>query len=309
MPDDYSKRLSGDEVTNLVAYLCAQDGRDYSQTIRQPLAGGLPYERIVNSAAEPQNWLTYWGDYRGTHYSPLSQINLANVRQLRPAWTFPILIGDSLLEGTPLVVDGVMYTTGGGNPASVIRARRPDRPADLVLDPPAKGGEPLPDKSLQPRGRPAGQPPVCRHPGRCLDRPRRADGPEAVGGAGRRHPGRLQHHERAARLQGQGDHRHRRRRVRHPRLCRRLRRRHGQAPLAVLHDSRSGRVWPRDLAGRQLEDRRRPDLADRLLRSGAEPAVLGRGQSGRAGRPVPARATWTICSATRSSPSTRTPAP
>ena len=74
----------------------------------------------MNAAAEPQNWLTYWGDYRGTHYSPLSQINLSNVRQLRPAWTFPILVGDSLLEGTPLVVDGVMYTTGGGNPASVI---------------------------------------------------------------------------------------------------------------------------------------------------------------------------------------------
>jgi len=120
MPDDYSRRLSGDDVTNLVAYLCAQNGRDYSQTILQPLAGGLAYERIVNAAAEPQNWLTYWGDYRGTHYSPLSQINLSNVRQLRPAWTFPILVGDSLLEGTPLVVDGVMYTTGGGNPASVI---------------------------------------------------------------------------------------------------------------------------------------------------------------------------------------------
>ena len=32
---------------------------------------------------------------------------------------FPILGGNSVLEATPLVVDGVMYTTGSGNPATV----------------------------------------------------------------------------------------------------------------------------------------------------------------------------------------------
>jgi alcohol dehydrogenase (cytochrome c) len=119
MPDDYSARLSSDEITNLIAFLAAQKGRDFSKTILQPLPGGVGYERLVNSVAETQNWLMYWGDYRGDHYSPLNQINTGNVRQLRPAWAFPILAGGSVLESTPLVVDGVMYVTGGGNPATV----------------------------------------------------------------------------------------------------------------------------------------------------------------------------------------------
>ena len=89
MPDDLGKRLSGDEITDLVAYLCAQKERDLGKTILQPLAGGVTYDRLVNSGNEPQNWLTYWGDYRGTHYSTLSQVNAGNVRRLSPAWAFP----------------------------------------------------------------------------------------------------------------------------------------------------------------------------------------------------------------------------
>jgi alcohol dehydrogenase (cytochrome c) len=120
MPDDFAKRLSADEITNLVAYLSTQKGRDFSQTILQPLPGGVSDERLVNSGAEPQNWLTYWGDNRGTHYSSLSQVDTGNVHQLQPAWTFPLIEGNSVLENTPLVVDGVMYVTGSGNPATVV---------------------------------------------------------------------------------------------------------------------------------------------------------------------------------------------
>ena len=119
MPDDFSTRLSPADIANVVAYLGAQKGRDFSKTILQPLPGGVSYERLVHSGAEPQNWLTYWGDYQGTHYSALSQVNTGNARQLQPAWTLPIP-GGSVLEATPLVVDGVMYVTGGGNPATVI---------------------------------------------------------------------------------------------------------------------------------------------------------------------------------------------
>ena len=61
----------------------------------------------------------YWGDYSGQHYSALTQITPNNARQLKTAWTFPILGGNSVLEATPIVVDGVMYTTGSGNPATV----------------------------------------------------------------------------------------------------------------------------------------------------------------------------------------------
>jgi quinoprotein glucose dehydrogenase len=62
-------------------------------------------------------WRSYAGDLRNHHYSPLDQINASNFNRLEVAWRFKT---DSLgprpefkLEGTPLVVNGVLYTTGG----------------------------------------------------------------------------------------------------------------------------------------------------------------------------------------------------
>ena len=78
MPSDYGKRLSPGEVDNLVAYLKSQKQRDFQQTIQAEIPGGLSYERLRNSQAEPQNWFTYWGDYQGHHFSSLNQITAAN---------------------------------------------------------------------------------------------------------------------------------------------------------------------------------------------------------------------------------------
>ena len=119
MPDDYSSRLNAGELDDIVAYLRAQHGRDLTKTIAASIPGGVGPERLRHAGAEPQNWLMYWGDYQGTHHTSLDQINASNVQQLRAAWTFPIVGGNSVLEATPLVVDGVMYTTGSGNPATV----------------------------------------------------------------------------------------------------------------------------------------------------------------------------------------------
>ncbi len=53
-------------------------------------AGQLPaqvsYQRLVQSAAEPQNWLTYSGSYKSWRYSPLNQINRQNASRLKLAW-------------------------------------------------------------------------------------------------------------------------------------------------------------------------------------------------------------------------------
>ena len=89
----------------------------------------------------------------------------------------------------------------------------------------------------------------------------------------------LRDHPGAAGRQGQGHRRHRGRRVRHPRVHRRLRRRDRQGSLAVQHDSRAGRARQRDMGRRLVEDRRRLDVGDRLLRSRSEPHVLGHRQS------------------------------
>ena len=57
-------------------------------------------------------WPAHGRDYFEQRFSPLSAINKSNVGQLGLAWYYdmPDRIG---LEGTPVVVDGVLYATGG----------------------------------------------------------------------------------------------------------------------------------------------------------------------------------------------------
>src|ERR1700745_3952393 len=59
----------------------------------------------------------YTADLAGSKYRPLDQINAANFNKLEVAWRFKT---DNLgtrpeykLEGTPIMVKGVVYTTGG----------------------------------------------------------------------------------------------------------------------------------------------------------------------------------------------------
>jgi len=122
MPDDFAKRLSAPEIQNLVAYLKTLNGRDLSKTVRADIPGGLSFDRLRNSAAEPQNWLTYWGDYQGRHYSPLKQIDTSNVGRLQAQWSAQ-LVGQSILEATPLVVDGILYTSGSPGTVVALDAR------------------------------------------------------------------------------------------------------------------------------------------------------------------------------------------
>jgi alcohol dehydrogenase (cytochrome c) len=113
MPGDYATRLSATDLNDVVAYLASRRARDLAAASAIVVPGGVTFERLKNSAAEPHNWLMYWGDYRGTHYSGLKEIDATNVTQLRTAWAFP-MPGDSVLETMPVVADGVMYTTQPG---------------------------------------------------------------------------------------------------------------------------------------------------------------------------------------------------
>ncbi len=111
MPDNYGQILSQIEIQNLIAYLKSLKTRDLSKTIQADLPGGLSFARICHAQREPQNWLTYWGNYQGDHFSALHQITPNNVSQLQAQWAVQ-MPGSSLLEATPLVVDGTMYTSG-----------------------------------------------------------------------------------------------------------------------------------------------------------------------------------------------------
>src|SRR5581483_5602797 len=62
-------------------------------------------------------WPHYTADLKGTRYSPLDQISAANFNSLEVAWRFKTdMLGprpEYKLEGTPLMINGVLYTTGG----------------------------------------------------------------------------------------------------------------------------------------------------------------------------------------------------
>jgi len=77
-------------------------------------------ERLVNSEAESQNWLTNHGNYESHRWANLTQIDTGNVKDLRLAFTYSLgglegagSWGHAALEGTPIVNDGFMYVTNG----------------------------------------------------------------------------------------------------------------------------------------------------------------------------------------------------
>ena len=64
-------------------------------------------------------WRFFGGDAGATRYSPANQITAANVRNLRVAWRWSARnFGPrpaTTMQVSPLIVDGVMYTTAGIN--------------------------------------------------------------------------------------------------------------------------------------------------------------------------------------------------
>ena len=76
----------------------------------------VPYDRIVQAAKEPGNWLTYSGNYEGHRFSPLTQITGANVGALHVKWAYQM---DSRAEVSPIVADGVMYVSGPNTAAAL----------------------------------------------------------------------------------------------------------------------------------------------------------------------------------------------
>jgi alcohol dehydrogenase (cytochrome c) len=120
----YSRQMISDkELNDLVAYLVGLGGEATGEVPnRAKPASGPTFERIVEAAREPENWLTYSGGYRGWRHSMLDQINSANAAHLSLQWVFQT--GDlGQFETTPLVVDGVLYGTGQNDRAFALDAR------------------------------------------------------------------------------------------------------------------------------------------------------------------------------------------
>lgn len=81
------------------------------------LTMGLSGQSGNQPSTKNGEWPHYTADLKGTKYSPLDQINASNFKELEVAWRFKT---DNLgtrpefkLEGTPLMVKGILYATGG----------------------------------------------------------------------------------------------------------------------------------------------------------------------------------------------------
>ncbi len=74
------------------------------------LPAQVTYERLLKASSEPNNWMTYSGNYNGWRYSSLGQINRQNVANLKVAWVQQMPTSHRV-EATPIVVDGIMYVT------------------------------------------------------------------------------------------------------------------------------------------------------------------------------------------------------
>lgn len=77
----------------------------------QARPGAVDRARLLAADHRPDQWLTTGGGYGETHYSGLEAINTSNVSRLGYAWGFDTGT-ERGLEATPIVVDGVMYTSG-----------------------------------------------------------------------------------------------------------------------------------------------------------------------------------------------------
>ncbi|MCV6627837.1 MAG: PQQ-dependent dehydrogenase, methanol/ethanol family [Cellvibrionaceae bacterium] len=72
--------------------------------------GNITAERVLDADAEPGSWLAHGRTYGEQRYSPLNKIGKHNVNDLGLAWSFDVEEQKGL-EASPIVVDGVMYTT------------------------------------------------------------------------------------------------------------------------------------------------------------------------------------------------------
>jgi alcohol dehydrogenase (cytochrome c) len=116
--------LTTEQAWQLVSFIRSDGSAAPETTVVR--SGGLTFEQIRDARSSPQNWYSYWGDYKGTHYSPLAKINASNVRTLQAQWAVQ-MVGDSIVESTPLVIDGVMYTAGPPGEVYALDARTGSR--------------------------------------------------------------------------------------------------------------------------------------------------------------------------------------
>jgi quinoprotein glucose dehydrogenase len=114
MPPTAPNSLTGPQLTDLVSFILkANDIKAGTAALSLP-TGAAPTAVLPPGKGE---WTMYGADLASTRYSPLDQIDKDNFGKLQIAWRLNTNnLGpnpDRLYSATPLMVNGVLYTTGG----------------------------------------------------------------------------------------------------------------------------------------------------------------------------------------------------
>lgn len=94
-------------VTSLVVIVVIVNGTGYEISPMSKRAGATK----VNTRTD---WPSYGNTRKGTRFSPLVQINTANVSSLQVAWTHRTEIG-GVFKATPIQIGDLLYVCGAGN--------------------------------------------------------------------------------------------------------------------------------------------------------------------------------------------------
>ena len=92
--------------------------------LAQQAADIRPVSDAVLQDPDPGDWVNWRRTLDGWGYSPLDQIDRANVGELQLAWSWGLEPGVS--QTTPIVRDGVMYIANPGNVVQALDAATGD---------------------------------------------------------------------------------------------------------------------------------------------------------------------------------------
>src|SRR5262245_7631956 len=88
------------------------------------IAADVNAQRIIGADKEPGNWLSHGRTYSEQRFSPLAKITPSNIGELGLIWSLDIKSRTARgVEATPIVVDGVIYTSGAWSHVLAIEAK------------------------------------------------------------------------------------------------------------------------------------------------------------------------------------------
>jgi alcohol dehydrogenase (cytochrome c) len=115
-----------------------------------PLAGLEPVTENMLRNPPDGDWLMWRRTYDDWGYSPLTQINKNNVKNLRVAWTWSLTSG--VTEIAPIVHDGVLYVDNAGDKVQALNAATGDLLWQYIRELPrkliAEGGNTLAKRNM-----------------------------------------------------------------------------------------------------------------------------------------------------------------